>query len=89
MPFISLRSSHNFYSSLFLNLRSSHLCHGTIDPEALTDRTTPISELQKQLQDAIDNENYTVAAQLRDEIEYGKKKCVFIFFLDLSLLSYY
>ena len=30
----------------------------------------PISELQKQLQDAVDDEDYAVAAQLRDEIEY-------------------
>ena len=49
---------------------SQLICHGTIDPEALTDRNIPISDLQKQLQTAIDSEDYAVAAQLRDEIEY-------------------
>jgi protein-arginine kinase activator protein McsA len=68
LPLLPHRST---LSSPFLlhKTRPSHLCHGTIDPEALTDRTTPISELQEQLQDAIDSEDYAVAAQLRDEIE--------------------
>lgn len=44
-------------------------CRGTIDPDVLTDRSTPISELQRLLQAAVDGEDYTVAAQLRDEIE--------------------
>jgi len=69
MPLISRHSSHHFDSPLFLKARISHLCHGIVDPEALTDRSVSISELQKQLQNAIDNEEYTVAAQLRDEIE--------------------
>jgi protein-arginine kinase activator protein McsA len=71
MPLNSHRSRHHprWCSSSTLKTRISHLCHGTIDPEALTDRSTPISELQKQLQDAIDSEDYAVAAQLRDEIE--------------------
>jgi hypothetical protein len=70
-------TSHHLGNS---SLRRTHLCHGTIDPEALTDRNTPISELQKLLQTAIDSEDYAVAAQLRDEIEY-----VFIYFLSFFL----
>jgi len=42
---------------------------GATDPEALTDREIPLSSLQRQLEDAIDNEDYGTAAQLRDEIE--------------------
>ena len=72
MPLTSHRCSinqSNFSSNSTHQKKLTHLCYGTIDPEALTDRTIPISELQKQLQVAIDSEDYTVAAQLRDEIE--------------------
>jgi protein-arginine kinase activator protein McsA len=83
---ISYRStSHHLDNS---SLRRSHLCHGTIDPEALTDRNTPISELQKLLQTAIDSEDYAVAAQLRDEIEYVEIFLLEFFFTFYTLNPY-
>lgn len=37
--------------------------------DVLTDRETPLSRLQELLDDAIDNEDYDSAAQLRDELQ--------------------
>jgi len=45
------------------------IAQGAIDPDALTDASVSLSQLQQQLEDAIENEDYGAAAELRDEIE--------------------
>lgn len=41
-----------------------------LDPESLTDRSTSIASLQRWLNQAIEDEDFSAAAQLRDEIAY-------------------
>jgi hypothetical protein len=43
-------------------------CHA-IDPELLTNSDVPLTRLQSHLEEAITNEDYEGAAQLRDEIQ--------------------
>lgn len=40
-----------------------------VDPDLLTDPEVPVSKLQQLLEDAIDREDYSAAAQLRDAVQ--------------------
>jgi protein-arginine kinase activator protein McsA len=56
-------------SSVHLARRTTHLRRSSIDPEVIADKSVPIAYLQRQLHQAIDEEDYGTAAQLRDEIQ--------------------
>jgi hypothetical protein len=43
---------------------------GPLDPESLTDRDMSIASLVRWLDQAIEDEDFSAAAQLRDEIAY-------------------
>lgn len=40
-----------------------------VDPDLLTDPDVPLSRLEQLLEDAIDQEDYSAAAQLRDALQ--------------------